>query len=74
MREKAANPYLEINLPYDYDLLESAVCLCKQKKEMGKKMCEWCYRRLTTSQQVQLASMQPGDGIANAVGGLVRRS
>lgn len=70
---KSSNPYIEVNLQIDYDLLESLHCLCGDKKEMGQKMCNGCYQRLRTGQQIQLASMHTGDGIANVVAGLVRR-
>lgn len=70
---KYSNPYLEINLAIDYDLLESRRCLCGLPKEMGQKMCNLCYSRLRTDKQLHLAGMQPGDGVANAVAGLVRR-
>jgi hypothetical protein len=70
---KSANPYIEVNLQIDYDLLESQRCLCGDHKTMGQKMCLGCYGRLRTGQQAQLAGMQPGDGVANAVAGLVRR-
>lgn len=67
------NPYLEANLTVDYDLLESQRCLCGLKKEMGGKMCERCYKQISTPQQVALAGIRPGEGVANTVAGLVRR-
>jgi hypothetical protein len=70
---KSANPYIEVSLQIDYDLLESQRCLCGENKNMGQKMCNGCYARLRAGQQAQLAAMQPGDGIGNAVAGLVRR-
>jgi len=67
------NPYLEYNLSLDYDLLDSFHCPCGEKKELGAKMCAACYRRLTTGEQVQLAGMRPGDGLASCVLMLTRK-
>ena len=68
---KPSNPYLETNLVIDYDLLESQRCLCGLRKEIGAKMCDRCYRQLSTKQQAAIASLRPGEGLANTVAGLV---
>jgi uncharacterized membrane protein len=62
---------LEINLQIDYDLLESLRCLCGLKKDPGQKMCENCWRRLSTEQQAKLAGLRAGDGVADAVARMV---
>lgn len=67
------NPCLDTNLVMDYDLLESMRCLCGLKKELGARMCGRCYGQLSTPQQVALAGIRPGEGVANTVAGLVRR-
>ena len=67
------NPHLEVYLGIDYDLLESTRCLCTGQKEIGQTVCPSCWSRLSASDEVTIAMLRPGDGVAGIVQGIFQR-
>jgi hypothetical protein len=57
----------EVNLHLDYNMLEAFSCCCGKKKEAGQSQCPACYQRMGQENQIVLASMRPGEGMARFV-------
>jgi hypothetical protein len=60
------SPYLEENLQLDYNHLESTICFCTGKKDLGAILCRDCMGFLSVEAGRMLLAMKPGEGLCSA--------